>query len=1123
MLTESLMQSNGWRSLALALTLIGGVATIIGSGGGGTGGNGGGASSFTYVRSYGSASGSHSAPNAKPTPDGGAVIAALEYGLPDAVTGGATASLVVTKTDSAGDVQWSRAYGQPLAADIPLKKLASAAPASDGGVFVAGVGLEGATVVKLGADGQLQWLRTYGAGGLPRTIHSIATTDDGGFVLGGWAEWARSDGSGEYSRKGWILKAGPDGAFEHQRIELGAAPVDENEIVNRVRPNGAGGYMLTGVAGSGTVGAASFWIAGVGPDLATVLHSSTHTGALATGAGADIVRTSANTLPATYFAVGSNRATGAIGESPDDDSAAVHLQAQGNRVLWDFDAGTTPEKDLYVAVITEPSNNLTLSNVVVAGNVTSREPPWTTSARLHVYPREDFESFGPAIEIRLRDWFQLPDHYVNGLARTGDDEYVVAGALIDRQDFRHTRWVMKLKRTGFQPLLWSRTFDDACGGSTEHQGVLALAGGDLLVTAEGCLRRLNAAGNTLWVKTTAAGPGVGPGGQSRAVVVATADGGALVAAPDGWGSDARAWLLRLDARGDVTWEKRSDAAGAVGDAAEVDGGFVLVGETAGRSWLRKITPSGDPLWARSFDGIALKELVAGRDGLLLGAGSTLVKTDHSGALLWARRPGVVLTSLTEAADGGYFALRPDDPQSVVRLNADGSPRWSNRYAPGRDEGDRWLAVRGAPGGGAVLAGQIARTQSHCSDPQACLDVAVAGIDAEGAAQWARTYGTGSSDWATSLAIDSNGAILVAALSQGFQFPRESTYVIRADAQGRVSDQCPSGLGDTLALTVRAHFPLGGSTETVTLSTPPPLAWVAEAFGHLPRTPLAARACIALKYGPTASFSITPVNPSAGTLITFDASGSRDDGPIARYEWDFQDDGSVDATGVMAQFSYTSAGVVRVRLRVTDADGATDEATRSLTIGSAGQTATFTDATFADTDWTTSVYQNGNGGTLSAAQQTSGGNPGAYRLVTLIVNPGPPGARSNIFAFHWHTPSRYDPASSGAIATIDYSEDALGPGVAAAMVLRQGGNVYFANPTYHVTAGAGWNTAAQQGLTAADFVLLAPDLTQSAQRPDFSATASPIEFGFLRALTSGLGCCGAGGPQGVDNWRITVHR
>lgn len=268
-----------------------------------------------------------------------------------------------------------------------------------------------------------------------------------------------------------------------------------------------------------------------------------------------------------------------------------------------------------------------------------------------------------------------------------------------------------------------------------------------------------------------------------------------------------------------------------------------------------------------------------------------------------------------------------------------------------------------------------------------------------------------------------------------------------------------------------------------------------------------------------------VAPGQNASFTVVAAGAD-----LRYQWQRSNDGGITfndiAGAAAADFTLVGAQLAddqaQFRVRVVNANGEITSRNARLNV-SASAPFVLSDGTFADAEWTTSIYQNGNGGTLSAVQSATGGNPGAYRAVTLLVNPGPPGARSNIFSFHWHTPSRYDPAANGAIATIDYSEDALGPGVAAAMVLRQGANVYFASPTYQAPSGTGWATLAKQGLVAADFVLLAPDLTQSPQRPDFSAAGSPIEFGFLRALTSGIGCCGAGGPLGVDNWTVVVHR
>ncbi|MEZ5337961.1 MAG: PKD domain-containing protein [bacterium] len=63
----------------------------------------------------------------------------------------------------------------------------------------------------------------------------------------------------------------------------------------------------------------------------------------------------------------------------------------------------------------------------------------------------------------------------------------------------------------------------------------------------------------------------------------------------------------------------------------------------------------------------------------------------------------------------------------------------------------------------------------------------------------------------------------------------------------------------------------------------------------------------------------------GQQISFDASGSTDDGSIVKYEWDFNGDGNWDSSGpsAAAVHAYTVQASYRVRLRVTDDGGNTD--------------------------------------------------------------------------------------------------------------------------------------------------------------------------------------------------------
>jgi PKD repeat protein len=70
------------------------------------------------------------------------------------------------------------------------------------------------------------------------------------------------------------------------------------------------------------------------------------------------------------------------------------------------------------------------------------------------------------------------------------------------------------------------------------------------------------------------------------------------------------------------------------------------------------------------------------------------------------------------------------------------------------------------------------------------------------------------------------------------------------------------------------------------------------------------------------------------MCRFDASRSFDlDGSISEYAWDFQNDGSFDVVGPSnaADHTYSAAGTYRVRLRVTDDEGARTSRTRDVTV------------------------------------------------------------------------------------------------------------------------------------------------------------------------------------------------
>ncbi|MFJ6653428.1 PQQ-dependent sugar dehydrogenase [Microbacterium sp. NPDC091313] len=86
--------------------------------------------------------------------------------------------------------------------------------------------------------------------------------------------------------------------------------------------------------------------------------------------------------------------------------------------------------------------------------------------------------------------------------------------------------------------------------------------------------------------------------------------------------------------------------------------------------------------------------------------------------------------------------------------------------------------------------------------------------------------------------------------------------------------------------------------------------------------------------PQASFTATPTSSSAAPLtVEFDASGSTDpEGGALTYEWDFDGDGTFDATGVTASYTYTEVANYTARLRVTDPQGKISLTSRTISVG-----------------------------------------------------------------------------------------------------------------------------------------------------------------------------------------------
>jgi hypothetical protein len=122
-------------------------------------------------------------------------------------------------------------------------------------------------------------------------------------------------------------------------------------------------------------------------------------------------------------------------------------------------------------------------------------------------------------------------------------------------------------------------------------------------SADAWLLKLDADGQVHWQRTYG-----GTGGFAASALRATRDGGYVVAGQSGSKLPGRpaAWVAKLDARGDVLWQRvfGSDRSAAYAVSETPDGGFVI-GGTEGlarppQAWLVKIDGSGRLLWQRSY-------------------------------------------------------------------------------------------------------------------------------------------------------------------------------------------------------------------------------------------------------------------------------------------------------------------------------------------------------------------------------------------------------------------------------------------------------------------------------------------------------------------------------------------
>ncbi len=216
--------------------------------------------------------------------------------------------------------------------------------------------------------------------------------------------------------------------------------------------------------------------------------------------------------------------------------------------------------------------------------------------------------------------------------------------------------------------------------------------------------------------------------------------------------------------------------------------------------------------------------------------------------------------------------------------------------------------------------------------------------------------------------------------------------------------------------------------------------------------------------------------------------------------------------------------------VTDTNGSA-RASSALAVSSMPGVA-YEDGEFAVSDWAVSAIADPtqNGPTHAESRPTTGGNPGAYRLMSYDMSAGP----SSIQVLHIAPAALYDPASQGAAYTIDFQADCIdsSPPTTTALatiapLIEQGTRQYGpASMSFTLyCASPAWQTEiVRSSMGAGDFAIVnGPACGTSETCPDFSATGAPIRLGYLATASLGPGSPAGTAAHGIDNWKVTVWR
>ncbi len=204
------------------------------------------------------------------TPDGGFILCGSTTSTDSDITfNHGYYDAWVLKLNANGDIEWQKTYGGTAQDESYAIK-----PTPDGGYIVGGItrslngdvtsnnGESDYWVIKIDSVGTIAWQKNYGGSNLD-VLSTIEPTTDGGYIISGNTFSTNGDVIGNHGGSDyWLLKINSNGAIEWQKTLGGSG----YEFCGAIKQTNDGGFIVTGstpsVDGEVTIsyGQGDFWV-----------------------------------------------------------------------------------------------------------------------------------------------------------------------------------------------------------------------------------------------------------------------------------------------------------------------------------------------------------------------------------------------------------------------------------------------------------------------------------------------------------------------------------------------------------------------------------------------------------------------------------------------------------------------------------------------------------------------------------------------------------------------------------------------------------------------------------------------------------------------------------------------